>query len=174
MLWRHVTSLYCHIIFLYKKIMAMNEKQVFTIAPITAVTSRLGDVTMSPMASQITSLTIVYSTVCSGADQRKHKSSASLAFVRGILRGPGNSPHKWSVTRKMFPFDDVIMTHQIAKTTGSTSFYTSIRHFRVGTISNRCRSEGFCYLGQLNISWYIQHITQQRHTRMEICVTNPY
>ena len=68
------------------------------------------DVTMSLMASQITSLTIVYSTVYSGADQRKHQSSASLAFVRGIHRGQVNSPHKWPVTRKMFPFDDVIMT----------------------------------------------------------------
>ena len=67
------------------------------------------DVTMSLMASQITSLTIVYSTVYSGANQRKHQSSASLAFVRGIHRGPVNSPHKWPVTRKMFPFDDVIM-----------------------------------------------------------------
>ena len=64
---------------------------------------------MSAMASQITSLTIVYSTVYSGADQRKHQSSASLAFVRGIHRGPVNSPHKGRVTWKMFPFDDVIM-----------------------------------------------------------------
>ena len=64
---------------------------------------------MGSMASQITSLTIVYSAVYSGADQRKHQSSASLAFVRGIHRGPVNSPHKWPVTRKMFPFDDVIM-----------------------------------------------------------------
>ena len=67
------------------------------------------DVTMSLMASQITSLTIVYSTVYSGADQRKHQSSVSLAFVRRIHRGPVNSPHKWPVTRKIFPFDDVIM-----------------------------------------------------------------
>ena len=66
-------------------------------------------VIMGAIASQITSLTIVYSTVYSGADQRKHQSSASLAFVRGIHRGPVNSPHKWPVTRKMFPFDDVIM-----------------------------------------------------------------
>ena len=54
---------------------------------------------MGTMASQITSLTIVYSTVYSGADQRKHQSSASLAFVWGIHRGPVNSPHKWPVTR---------------------------------------------------------------------------
>ena len=67
------------------------------------------DVIMGTMASLITSLTIVYSTVYSDADQRKHQSSASLAFVGGIHRGPVNSPHKWSVTRKMFPFDDVIM-----------------------------------------------------------------
>ena len=67
------------------------------------------DVIMGAMASQITSLTIVYSTVYSGEYQRKHQSSASLAFVRGIHRWPVNSPHKWPVTRKMFPFDDVIM-----------------------------------------------------------------
>ena len=66
---------------------------------------------MRVMASQITSLIIVYSTVYSGADHRKHKSSASLAFVRGIHRGSVNSPHKWPVTRKMFPFDDVIMAN---------------------------------------------------------------
>ena len=65
---------------------------------------------MGAIVSQITSLTIVYSTVYSDADQRKHQSSASLAFVRGIHRRPVNSPHKWPVTRKIFPFDDVIMT----------------------------------------------------------------
>ena len=64
---------------------------------------------MSAIASQITSLTIVYSIVYLDADQTKHQSSASLAFVWGIHRGPVNSPHKWPVTRKMFPFDDVIM-----------------------------------------------------------------
>ena len=64
---------------------------------------------MGAIASQITSLTIVYSTFYSEADQRKHQSSASLAFVRGIQWGPVNSPHKCPVTRKMFPFDDVIM-----------------------------------------------------------------
>ena len=71
------------------------------------------DVVMGAMSSQITSLTIVYSIVHSGADQRKHQSSASLAFVRGIHRWPVNSPHKGPVTRKMFPFDDVIMNEDI-------------------------------------------------------------
>ena len=59
----------------------------------------------------ITSLTILYSTVYSGADQRKHHSSASLVIVRGMHRWPVNSPHKWPVTRKIFPFDDVIMIY---------------------------------------------------------------
>ena len=61
---------------------------------------------MSVVASQITSVSIVCSTVGSGAGQRKHQSSASLAFVWGIHRWPVNSPHKRLVTRKMFPFDD--------------------------------------------------------------------
>ena len=64
---------------------------------------------MNMMVSQITSLMIVYSTVYSGADQRKHQNSASLAFVRGIHRWPVNSPHKGPVKGKMIPFDDVIM-----------------------------------------------------------------
>ena len=67
------------------------------------------DVIMTMLASQITSLTVVYSIVYSGVNQRKHQSPASLAFVREIHRGPVNFPHKWPVTRKMFPFDDVIM-----------------------------------------------------------------
>ena len=69
------------------------------------------DVIMSAMASQMTSLTIVYSTVYWGAHQRKHQSSASQAFVRGIHRWPVRSPHKWPVTRRMFPFLDVIMLY---------------------------------------------------------------
>ena len=57
------------------------------------------------MASQITSLTIVYSTVYSGADQSEHQGSESLAFMRGIHREPVNSPHKWPVKRNMFPYN---------------------------------------------------------------------
>ena len=75
----------------------------------SSIFSYYDDIIMSTIASQITSLTVVYSTIYSGADQSKHQSSASLAFVWGIHRGPVNSPHKWPLTRKMFPFDDVIM-----------------------------------------------------------------
>ena len=71
--------------------------------------SHYDDVIMGAISSQITSLTIVFSTVYLDTDQRKHQSSASRAFVRGIHRRPVDSPHKWPVTRKMFPFDDVIM-----------------------------------------------------------------
>ena len=64
------------------------QTQVYWISFITA------------MASQINSLTVDYSTVYSGADQRKHQSSVSLAFVWRIHRGPVTSSHKWPVTRK--------------------------------------------------------------------------
>ena len=70
---------------------------------------------MGAIASRTISLTIVFSTVYSDADQRKHQSSASLAFVRGIHRGPVNSSHKWPVARKMFPFDDVIMIFVLSR-----------------------------------------------------------
>ena len=84
-------------------------RYIFHLISLEPGSGHYGDVMMGSIASEITSLTIVYSTVYSDADQRKLHSSASLAFVRGIHRGPVNSPHKWPVTRKMFPFDDVIM-----------------------------------------------------------------
>ena len=85
------------------------------------------DVIVGAMACQITSLTTVYSTVYSGADQ----SSASLAFVRGIHRWPVNSPHKGPVTRKRFLFDDVIMImaempHHSARCFGELSNMLSV------------------------------------------------
>ena len=79
------------------------DKHIFTVRYIT------GPELPISIASQITSLTIVHSSVYSDADQGKHQSSASLAFVRGIHRRPVNSPHKGPVTRKMFPFDDAVM-----------------------------------------------------------------
>ena len=101
------------------------------------------DVIMTMLASQITSLTVVYSIVYSGVNQRKHQSSASLAFVREIHRGPVNFPHKWPVTRKMFPFDDVIMIyhHDICVQTGRKNNCSGcvIRYFQIYyNERNRC------------------------------------
>ena len=67
------------------------------------------DVIISAMASQITGVLIVYSTVCWGAKQRKHQSPAPLVCVRGIHRSPVNFPAQKPVTQNMFPFDDVSM-----------------------------------------------------------------
>ena len=121
-------------------------------------------VIMSAIASQITGVSIMYSIVCSGADQRKHKSSASLAFVRGIHRWPVVSPHKGPVTRKMFPFDDVIMLNL---TTGWTTtldrssaaqlsvYLTKLSHH------GDCWSPGACWLlGRLNTNTH--HFRDQR------------
>ena len=74
---------------------------------------------MSMMASQITGISIVYSTFSSGADQRKRQSSASLTFVRGI--------HQWlTVKRKIFPLDDIIMTFYLYNT-----FFKILAEFRI-------------------------------------------
>ena len=82
----------------------INYMSEFAVNRLSAVgqASHYSDVIINAMASQLSGVSIVYSTVWSRADQRKHQSSASLAFVRGIHRWPVNSPHKRSVTWKMF------------------------------------------------------------------------
>ena len=75
------------------------------------ITSHYNDIIMGTVLSQISSLTIVYSTFDSDPDERKHQSSTSLTFVLGIHGGLMNSPHKWPLTWKMFRFDDIIMPH---------------------------------------------------------------
>ena len=67
------------------------------------------------LASQITSLSIVFTSIYLGGDQRKHQSSASMAFVCAIHRWPVNFPHKWPETRKIFPFDNVIIIFHVRK-----------------------------------------------------------
>ena len=64
---------------------------------------------MGAIASQITSLTIVYSTVYSDADKKKTSKLRVTGLCAGNSPGTVNSPHTWPVTRKMFLFDDVIM-----------------------------------------------------------------
>ena len=127
---------------------------------------------MGKIASQITSLTIVYSTVYSDADQRKHQSSASLAFVRGIHRGPVNSPQNWPVTRKIFPFADVIIDLSLIEWNILQSHDSIIRpvechvrwlHIILGacTLSSLARSCGLkhsCFPAMVNVLFYV-HIT---------------
>ena len=71
------------------------------------------DVIMRAITSQNTFLSIVYSVVCSGVDHTKHQSSALLAFMMWIHLWPVNYPHKGPSTRKMLPFDYVIVAHFI-------------------------------------------------------------
>ena len=128
---------------------------------------------MGAIASQITSLTIVYSTFYSDADQRKHQSSASPAFVRGIHRGPVNSPHKWPVTRKMFPFDDVIMLPVKSRVnSANSSHWTSpvrVDHHRATEYHSRrperCRTLILVHRpwARHYSVWNIRHATAWRH-----------
>ena len=115
---------------------------------------------MSAMASQITGVSIVYSTFCSGTDQRKHQSSASLAFMKGIHRWPVYSPHKGPVTRKMFPFDNVDMA--IGTVRRSVCDFDVIPTHVVQCI---CRS---CY----QTPWW-RHQTETFSALLAICVRGP-
>ena len=95
----------------------------------TGINEHYSDVIMSAMASQITSVSIVYSSVCSGADHRKHQSSASRVFVRGIHRWPVNSPHKGPVTRKVFPLMTSSWAHRGHLTSTNWLFIDSEKGF---------------------------------------------
>ena len=110
-------------------------------------------VIMSAMASQITSLAIVYSTVYSGADQRKHQSSASPAFVRW----PVNYPQKGPVTRKMFPFDDVMYAYVCAPTAFRRSLY------KAGAI-------GVAFVGMWINQWALQSIYSFSQMSMSLAI----
>ena len=110
---------------------------------------------MGVIVSQITSLTIVYLTIYSDTDERKHQSSASLAFVRESHRGPVNSPHKWPVTWKMFPFNDVLMYSEI-------SFIHNIhfnyqKHFKFFTY--------ICSMAVSSLLYYLQNIKMTEQLR---------
>ena len=105
----------------------LRQRWIFTIHVLCGYYS---DVIMGAMASQITSLTIVYSPVYSGGNQTKHQSSALPAFVRGIHRWPVNSQHKWPVTGKMFPFDDVILDYKLSISTMSALISLTVPDIR--------------------------------------------
>ena len=114
---------------------------------------------MGTMASQITSLTIGYSTFYSGADQRKHQSSASLAFVWGMHRGPVNSPYKWPVTRKMFPFDDVIMYTKVVFSFCRCFHFIIIMMLNNSkTLNNMAESDDTCCLRHVEIVSKVQSV----------------
>ena len=110
------------------------------------------DVIMSAMASQITGISTVCSTVGLFTAHRKHQSSALLAFVRGIHRWPVNFPHKRPVTRKIFPFDDVIMIILIV------ARYKDLMNNDKGTIVTHRRVS----LNPLTFSWW-RHNPLQMH-----------
>ena len=99
----------------WRQVLEMATRYMYTNYDLEQVSSihmnlrHYSDVTMSAMASQITGVSIVCSTTCLGTDQRKHQSSASLAFWRKSHLWPVDSPREGPVMRKIFPFDDVIM-----------------------------------------------------------------
>ena len=91
-------------------------------------TVHYNNIIMSAIAFKITGVMSVYSAVRFGADQRKFQISVSLAFARGIHRRPVNSHHKGPVTRRMFPFVDVIITVVLCE--------IRCRHFMLNDFAN--------------------------------------
>ena len=149
------------------------------------------DVIMGVVSSQITSLTIVYSTVTyTGADQKKHQSSASPAFMRGIHRRPVTSPHKWPITRKHFPFDDVIMGRGVSMLewswnyTMSTLIYRpkhhnsqakkfpsdSFQNFRLSWFFNKSNMINIFVHNEHKKTWRIAYCGQLTHTHTYISI----
>ena len=135
---------------------------ISTSCPLYVITLFYSITVTSKWASQMPSRTIVYSIVHSGADERKQQSSASLAFLRGIHRPPMNSPHKWPVTRNMFPFDDVIMQQSLLSQVTSGSKNHSVRDRRIAwhwTSNNplldqrRSRSSLLTYISVTRARW---------------------
>ena len=119
---------------------------------------------MSAMVSQITSISNVYRSVCSDADQRKHQSPRSLAFVRGIHRWPVNSPHERPVTRKIFPFDDVIMEpDSIPHRTYSK---TRLQYLTISQIALSLLQLTSCTIGWNSLFW--------RRCLIILCVVNVF
>ena len=109
------------------------------------------DVIKIPMASQITSVSILSSSVCSGADVRKHQSSVSLAFVMGIHRWPVNYPHTGPVTRKMVPFADVIMVPYLFTLTTTWLLSSGIKPVSVFCVQHKNCSTVFGVYTDLNV-----------------------
>ena len=128
------------------------------------------DVIMSTMASQITSRAIVYSTACSGSDQRKHQSSASLAFVRGIHRWTVNSPRKGPVTRKMFPFDDVIMRSLI----WMTRTRSDIAVFLDVASTSSMILLTITYKNQIIWNIHVTYMIQNHHSLMKVKISHTH
>ena len=126
-------------LFLYRSCL-LKIKDSWFLKKAKTTEAHYNDVIMSVKGPRITSLTIVYSSVYPGAYQRKHKSSASLAFVRGIHRWPMNSPHKGPVTRKTVPFDDVIIRNHLAQVICVFTFRNYSHTLRCGLewINHQC------------------------------------
>ena len=110
-------------------------------------------VIMGAMTSQITSLNIFCSTAYSGADQRKHQRSTLLVFVWRIHRWPINSPYKCPVTRKMLPFDDVIMAQN------QSFFYTKCVVMFCSRIISPRRINGlwWCVISLVMLFFFLFH-----------------
>ena len=102
---------------------------------------------------------------------------SSLAFVRGIHRWPVNSPHEGTVTRKMFPFDEVIINALRKKKRGNVK-YTVM--FIFGTVNVRLTRACSCHGVEICLAskWrddskYIYQKFSEQIVHMTLCPAFP-
>ena len=109
------------------------------------------DVIMTTMASHHCLLSRLF-----GRRSTKTSKHRVTSLVRGIHRGPVNSPHKWPVTRKMFPFDDVIIidrngnehpTQQYVNSTGLSYIQLNKGHQLILKSDNALDKDIYIYAG---------------------------
>ena len=123
------------------------------------ISHHYSDVIMGAPASQITSLTIVYSNVYSGEDQRKDQSSASLAFVWGIHRWPVNSPQRASNAENV----SIWWRHHATKMFSRRSHTSQQYHIKYEFIPQCHNDRSYWYVAQ-----------QRRTTKHETVLTNRF
>ena len=97
----------------------------------------------------------------------KNQSSASLAFVREIHRWPVNFPHKWPVTWKMFPFDDVIIPWLRNTVRPICSLWYNIRVSGTNMFTNLCLYQNYGWLWCVNLMR--QYVSLCSHYSPAIC-----
>ena len=121
-------------------------------------------------------------TVCSGAGQRKHQISSSLAFVRGIHRSPVNSLHKGPVTRKMFPFDDVIISrdvllpnwHQVMSHHHASRMWLWIVFHNIHTTLQSLNEVFFRKVWRLAILWFLRDFCESSSHAVRLWLTSSH
>ena len=126
-------------------------------------------VIMNARASQITSVSIVHPTVYSGANQRKHESSASMTFVRGIPRTKPSNAENVSIWWRHYDgkFND---THTWTNCTVHGLFAFCYPAINYDIKQRKCNKTCLCFLGNTSLQsdWKTLHTNKYADTTWNV------